>query len=71
VPFINTPILGGHAREEWQRLFLVCAGFTVLNLLLLLLYRDVPSGANKTDSLVTVFVKTIRNIFEPRLSPGC
>ena len=67
-PFVSTAILGKpHSLEGWQTLFYACAAFTACNLLLLLTFKDVPSGADKTESPFTVLYNTIANIFEPRL----
>lgn len=64
-----SPLLLGtpHSAEGWRYLFLACAGFTVVNLLLLLRFPDVPSGASKTEDPLQVFWRTVRNIFEARL----
>jgi len=51
----------------WRNLFLASAGFTALNLLLLIPYKDVPSGASKTESVAAVLKRTVRDILEPRL----
>jgi len=56
-----------YSKEAWRNLFLASALFTSFNLLLLLVYKDVPSGASKTDSPLKVLVNTITNIFEARL----
>ena len=56
-----------YSKEAWRNLFIASAVFTSFNLLLLLTFRDVPSGASKTESPLRVFVKTINNIAEPRL----
>ena len=67
-PFMSTAILGKpHSLEGWQTLFYACAAFTACNLLLLLTFKDVPSGANKTESPFRVLYNTIANIFEVRL----
>ena len=67
-PFISTIVLGKpHSLEGWQTLFYLCAGFTACNLLLLLTFKDVPSGADKTESTLAVLKRTIVNIFDPRL----
>ena len=58
---------GEHSKEAWRNLFLMSAGFTSLNLLLLLSLQDVPSGASKTEPFLQVIGRTLRNIFEPRL----
>ncbi len=62
-PFVAAPVRG----YSWQWLFLMSAGITALNYLVLLTFKDVPSGANKTESAWDVLVKTLRNILEPRL----
>lgn len=67
-PFISTLILGKpHSAQGWQTLFYACAAFTSCNLLLLFTFKDVPSGASKTESPLQVLKRTIVNIFEPRL----
>jgi len=60
-------ILVNHSTTDWRNLFLACAGFTCLNLLMLIALPDVASGASKTENPFQVFIKTLRNIFEPRL----
>ncbi len=67
-PFIATAILGQpHTAEAWRNLFLASAGFTSLNLLMLFTFRDVPSGASKTETPLQVMKRTLANIVEPRL----
>ena len=67
-PFMSTAILGKpHSAEGWQYLFLACAAFTSVNLLMLFTFKDVPSGASKTEGPLQVLWRTIRNIFEVRL----
>jgi MFS family permease len=56
-----------NSAAAWRNLFLASAGFSSLNLLLLLTFKDVPSGASKTDSVWTVLKRTIENILERRL----
>ncbi|HCF58042.1 MAG TPA: transporter, partial [Myxococcales bacterium] len=51
----------------WRNLFLASAGFTSLNLLMLFTFRDVPSGASKTETPLQVMKRTLANIVEPRL----
>ncbi len=63
-PILATIILGKpHSAEGWRNLFIASAIFTAMNLLLLLTFRDVPSGADKTESLVKVFGRTVENIW--------
>ncbi len=66
-PLIASALIGEHSVEEWRRLFFMSAGFTSLNLLMLFTFKDVPSGADKTESLIAVFKRTLINIVEPRL----
>ena len=40
-----------NSKEAWRNLFLASAVFTSFNLLLLLTFKDVPSGASKTESV--------------------
>jgi MFS family permease len=56
-----------HSPEAWRNLFLASAAFTALNLLLLVVLQDVPSGASKTESVWQVLWRTLVNIVEPRL----
>ena len=58
---------GVNSPEAWRNLFLASACFTSFNLLLLLTFRDVPSGASKTEGLGKVLWRTLANIAEPRL----
>ena len=67
-PFVSTIVLGKpHSLAGWQNLFYLCAVFTCCNLLLLLTFKDVPSGADKTESPLAVLKRTIVNIVDPRL----
>lgn len=56
-----------NSKEAWRNLFLASAVFTSFNLLLLLTFKDVPSGASKTESVWSVLNRTVTNILEPRL----
>ena len=56
-----------NSKEAWRNLFLASAVFTSFNLLLLLTFKDVPSGASKTESVWQVLKRTVTNILEPRL----
>lgn len=56
-----------NSKEAWRNLFLASAVFTSFNLLLLLTFKDVPSGASKTESVWQVLRRTLSNIMEPRL----
>ncbi|MCK4658138.1 MAG: MFS transporter [Phycisphaerae bacterium] len=63
-PLLATVILGKpHSAEGWRNLFLASAAYTAMNLLLLLTFRDVPSGADKSTSVIKVFWSTIENIW--------
>ena len=62
-PFYATP----HSKEAWRNLFLASAVFTSFNLGMLLTFKDVPSGASKTESLGRVLVRTVSTMFERRL----
>lgn len=63
-PVLATVILGKpHSAEGWRNLFLASAAYTACNLLLLFTFRDVPSGADKSLGIVSVFVRTIENVW--------
>lgn len=56
-----------NSPAAWRNLFVASAVFTSFNLLLLLVFRDVPSGASKTESPFEVIRRTVASIWEPRL----
>ena len=56
-----------NSPEAWRNLFLASAVFTSFNLLLLFVFKDIPSGASKTEGLGQVLWRTVTNIVEPRL----
>lgn len=56
-----------NSKEAWRNLFLASAVFTSFNFALLLTFKDVPSGADKSESLLDVLKRTFLNILEPRL----
>jgi MFS family permease len=63
-PLIATLILGTpHSAEGWRNLFIASAAYTAMNLLLLLTFRDVPSGADKSKRMMLVLAETIENIW--------
>jgi MFS family permease len=59
--------VAANSPEAWRNLFLASAVFTSFNLVLLLTFKDVPSGASKTESVLQVLGRTFTNILEPRL----
>lgn len=66
-PWISPLFLREHSAESYRHLFLFCAAVNVLLLVLLLFFRDLPTGASQTESPLAVLWRTIVNIFEPRL----
>lgn len=58
---------GVNSATAWRNLFLASAVFTSFNLLLLLTFRDVPSGASKSEPIGRVLWRTLTTIAEPRL----
>lgn len=63
-PILATLILGKpHSAEGWRNLFFACAGFTACNLFLLFTFKDVPSGADKSQGMLKVFGLTVENIW--------
>lgn len=56
-----------HSAASWRNLFIASAAFTALNLLMLFTFKDVPSGADKRESVFSVLKRTFVNIAEPRL----
>ena len=65
--YIAGPIMVDRSAGGWQRLFYACAVFSAMNFLLLLAFRDVPSGASKSENPLVVLWRTLVNIFEARL----
>ena len=65
-PFLFTAS-GGHGSEAWRNVFLFCAACTAMNYVMLFTFKDVPSGASKTENPLQVFWRTIKNVVEPRL----
>jgi len=67
-PLIARAILGeAHGVDDWRNLYLASAGFTLVMFVLMLTYKDVPSGANVTEGPLAVLRRTLANIVEPRL----
>ncbi|UCC29409.1 MAG: MFS transporter [Phycisphaerales bacterium] len=64
---VSALVLVSHSTTDWRNLFIVCAAFTCLNLLMLIKLPHVASGASKTENPFQVFIRTIRNIFKLRL----
>jgi proton-dependent oligopeptide transporter, POT family len=56
-----------NSKGAWRNLFLASAFFTSFNLVLLLVCKDTPSGASKTETVLHVLARTLRNVCEPRL----
>jgi MFS family permease len=56
-----------NSKEAWRNLFLASAVFTSFNLVLLFAFKDTPSGASKTETVMQVLMRTIRDVLEPRL----
>jgi POT family proton-dependent oligopeptide transporter len=61
------PLAGFLQKVSWKWVFISSACFTALNFLMLLTFKDFSSGADKTESPLQVFARTMKNIFEPRL----
>ena len=63
-PILATAILGmPHSAEGWRNLFIASAVYTAMNLFLLLTFKDVPSGADKSLGIIKVLGVTIENIW--------
>ncbi|MBW2732663.1 MAG: MFS transporter [Deltaproteobacteria bacterium] len=65
--YIAGPIVGDKSRKGWQRLMLTGAAATLMNVFMLFTFRDVPSGGDKTESLLQVAKRTLVNIWDARL----
>jgi MFS family permease len=60
-------ILGDHRPEDWRNMYLLCAGFTAVNLFSVMRFPVIPSGASTREGPITVLARTFRNVVEPRL----
>lgn len=60
-------LFGEHTPAAWRNLFLASAAFTSLNYIVLLLYKDVDTGASKNESILDVLFNTVINILDARL----
>jgi MFS family permease len=65
--WLSPLVLLDHRAENWRNLFLMCAVCTLANLLSLLKFPLIPSGASTHEGPWRVLSRTIRNVFEPRL----
>ncbi len=67
-----TPVLLGpvalRTAMNWRYVFIACAAFSFINLVSLLRFPSIPSGAPQDESLWAVIRRTIVNVFEPRLA---
>ncbi|MBN1826545.1 MAG: MFS transporter [Candidatus Eisenbacteria bacterium] len=67
-PFMATAVLGDpHTAKSWNHLFTASAIITALNYIMLFTFKDVSSGADKTENAAQVMARTLKNIVEPRL----
>ncbi|MEZ4263841.1 MAG: MFS transporter [Polyangiaceae bacterium] len=64
---IGPPFAGYLHGKGWPWVFYGCAGIASLNFLMLLTYREVPSGADTTRGIGTVLKETLLNILDARL----
>ena len=64
---LGPPFAGFLHSKGWPSVFYGCAAVISLNFLMLLTYREVESGADKTKDLGKVLVDTIKNILDARL----
>jgi len=66
-----TPVLLGpvalRTALNWRYVFIACAAFSFVNLISLVRFPSIPSGAPQDESLFAVMRRTIVNVFEPRL----
>ena len=60
-------LLFAPGEHRYRALFLFCAACTALNYLMLLTFKDVASGASKTENPLQVLRRTLANVLEPRL----
>lgn len=67
IPGLVFLVIGSQSKEAWRNLFLLSAAFTACNYGLLFLYKDIPTGASRTDSIGSVLWKTLINILDARL----
>ncbi len=63
------PMLANVVRTGlgWQALFFMAAGITSLNYLMLFTFRDFASGADKTEGMLKLLIRTLKNLGDMRL----
>lgn len=67
-PLAATVVLGDpHSAESWRNLFLTSAGFSLVNLTLLLFVKDVPTRCDVYERPLGILRRTLRDVREPRL----
>lgn len=67
-PFVATMLLGDpHSLTGWRLVFLFAAGAAVANLLMAFALPRIPSGAVPTETPLQVMIRTLRDIWQPRL----
>lgn len=67
IPGLVFLAIGSQSKEAWRNLFLLAAAFSACNYALMFFFKDVPSGASKNDSILSVLEKTLLNILDARL----
>ena len=60
-------ILGKHYANDWRNMYLMCAGFTLVNLISILKFPIIASGASTSEGPLQVLSRTVKNVLEPRL----
>lgn len=68
---LASPLLLGdeinRTAMQYRMLFLGCAACTFINLVSLIRFPNIPSGASTTEGPISVLRRTIINVLEPRL----
>ncbi len=65
--FLGPPLAHFLYGYSWPTVFFGCAGIVLVNLLLLLTYREVPSGGDRRGGPLHVAAITFRNLMRPKL----
>ena len=65
--FLGPPLAHFLYGYSWPAVFFGCAGIVLVNLLVLLTYREVPSGGDQRGGPLRVTAITFRNLARPKL----
>ena len=60
-------LAGALRAVSWPMVFYGCAAIVAINFIMLFTYKEIESGADKTEPFGQVMARTFKNLLEPRL----